>query len=421
MDTKLKFGKAGHVLLALFIATHAATAHAGDAPDWATDTLSGNWGGKRDYLDDRGVRIELTHKSDLLSNTSGGIRKGSAWLAHTEVAASVDLDKHRGWAGASAFIHYHVQHGNQSKDFSGSYVGTFAGSSNIETGTSGGQFFNAWLQQNLADDALSVLFGLYAIDSEFYVTDSSGLFTQPPYGMSAEVEQTGQSGPPVFPMGALALRLKYSTGDFYVQAALTDGVPGNPNNPRGTYVQLDKGDGTLSITELGYTPAGDENSINKTAVGVWNYTAPAFDLVTGEPRSDRGYYLLSERTLMAEAGGAGQGLSGFIRFGTANPDAYQADWVGSTGLHYKGLIDGRDDDEAGIAVTVSHAGSKYREAQLLAGTQTDVSEILVGLTYRAQMLPWLAVQPSVLRVMNPGMDKAVGDATVVGVRLELAL
>ena len=408
--------KAKGALFILCVSGSFATASAEEVPDFGADTLSGDWGGMRSRLWDKGIAIERTHKSDYLSNTSGGVQRGSVWLANTEAAISVDLGKHIGWNGTSAFIQYHAQHGNQPKDFNGSYVGSFAGVDNIETGNNAAQFFQAWLQKNLADDSLSVLAGLYAIDSEFYVTDTSGLFLQPPYGMSAEMAQTGQNGPPIFPMGALAVRVKYSVSDFYIQGVLSDGVPGNPAKPSGTYIKLDKGDGTLSAVELGYKPANEDASISKTSIGLWNYTAPAADMVTGEPRSDRGAYLLAERTLMAEEGQPGQGLFGFVRYGMVNKDVYQADWSGSVGLHYQGLLDGRDDDEAGIAVTTSHASDKYRQLNA-----SDSSETVIELTYRAQILPWMAVQPSVQRIINPNMNMAVSDASVVGVRVELAI
>src|SRR3989338_7168626 len=212
-----RLAKAMFVWLA---ASNIAFAGTGKAPGWNTETLSGDWGGVRSSLYDKGVAVGLMN---------------------SEAAVSLDLDKLAGWDATSAFIQYHVQHGNKSIN---NYVGSFAGVDNIETGTSTGQFFQAWLQKNFADDSLSLLVGLYAIDSEFYVTDTSGLFLQPPCGMSAEMAQTGQNGPPIFPMGAPGVRVKYTSSGFYLQGALTDGVPGNLNNPHGTQIRLDKGDGT---------------------------------------------------------------------------------------------------------------------------------------------------------------------------------
>lgn len=400
------------------VASNSAFAEDEKAPDWNAETLSGNWGGARSSLYDKGITVELTHKSDMLANTSGGVARGAVVLMNSEAAVNMDLGKLAGWDATTVFIQYHVQHGNKSIN---NYAGSFAGVDNIETGTSTGQFYQAWLQKNSADDSLSVLAGLYAIDSEFYVTETSGLFLQPPYGMSAEMAQTGQNGPPVFPLGALAVRVKYASSGYYVQGALTDGVPGNPNNPQGTHIRLDKGDGSLAVVELGFNTSEEGKSFNKTAVGLWRYSARADDLMDvdalGNPlrRTDQGFYFLAERTLRAEQDDPTQGLSGFIRFGTVNKDVYQADWSGSLGLTYQGLFDGRDDDTAGIAVTTSHAGSKYRQLNA-----SDSSETVVEITYRAQLQPWLSVQPMVQRIFNPNMDANLRDAWVAGMRLEVA-
>lgn len=67
-----------------------------------------------------------------------------------------------------------------------------------------------------------------------------------------------------------------------------------------------------------------------------------------------------------------QGLSGFIRFGTATKDLHQADWTSSIGLRYHGLFSGRDDDVAGIAITVNHASDKYRRVNNAESTQTSL-------------------------------------------------
>lgn len=411
-------------LMATTLLASAGNAAEEESPDWNTTTLTGDWGGTRANLYGKGIMVELTHKSDMLASTSGGIARGAVWLMNSEAAVSIDFDKLTGWDGTSAFLQYHVQHGNSSIN---NYTGSFAGVSNIETGTSTGQLYQAWLQKNLVGDSLSVLAGLYAIDSEFYVTDTSSLFLQPPYGMSAEMAQTGQNGPPVFPMGALAVRAKYTGSDFYLQGVVTDGVPGNPLNPHGTHIRPDKGDGTLAVAEFGYTPhGGGKGTISKTAIGLWRYTARAVRDQTIDPTNvdalnnplrhrDQGAYFLAEHTLMSEQGNPGQGLSGFVRFGVVNKDVYQVDWSGSLGLNYQGLFDGRDDDAAGIAVTSSHASGWYRQVMI-----ADSSETVVELTYRAQIKPWLALQPTLQYIFNPNMDPIQKNAWVMGARVEIS-
>jgi porin len=249
--------------------------------------------------------------------------------------------------------------------------------------------------------------------------------------MANEFAQSGTNGPPIFPLGALAVRAKLTSPDrnFYVQAALTDGVPGDPNNPHGTHVKLGHGDGTLSIVEFGYTPQkislstapeSKQESVetfNKTAIGFWRYSIQ-FDAIdeASSRHHNQGVYVLAERSLYHERDHPAQGLTGFVRFGVASEAVNQVDWSGSAGLRYHGLITGRDDDIAGLAVTVNHAGDRYRRANASERQETNFEA-----TYRAQMTPYFAVQPTLQLIVNPSMDPATNNAWIVGSRFEVEL
>ena len=407
------------VLTALACFASSAIAEEEKSPDWNTQTLTGDWGGMRSNLYNKGIDLGFTHKSDVMDNTSGGIKRGAAWMGHTEARMKMDMEKLLGWDATSAYIHYHSQLGSK---FNRDYIGSFIGVDNIETSVNTAQFYHAWVQKNFSGDSLSVLAGLYPIDSEFSVTDSSSVFIQPPYGMSNDVAQpviNSLQAPPIFPVVALALRVKYTppSKNFYLQGAVMDGVPGDPNNQRGTHVQLNKGDGTLSIVEFGYTPRRNKESesFNKTAIGFWRYSAHVDDPIdVNVRRINQGAYFLAERTLMVKRDHPSQGMSGFIRFGTASRNIHQADWTGSLGLHYHGLIDGRDDDIAGIAVTLNHTSDTYRLINSSDSSQTNVEA-----TYRAQVYPWLTLQPTVQYISNPNMDPTLQDAWVAGIRTEI--
>ncbi|MBI5660231.1 MAG: carbohydrate porin [Nitrosomonadales bacterium] len=425
----------------------AANAAGESSPAWNEETLTGDWSGKRSALYNKGISLEFVHKSDVLAVPSGGIKRGTAWMGNTEARIKMDLEKLMEWSATSAYIHYHSQLGSK---FNRDYVGSFIGVDNIENGVNTGQFDHAWVQKSFSDDRLSVLFGLYPVDSEFYITDTSGLFIQPPYGPANEQAQPvmgASQAPPVFPVGALAIRVKYTSPgqNLYLQGALTDGVPSDPSNPRGTHIQLNKGDGSLSIVEFGYTPQeGSEppfpaehpgelvvpeakiheqsETFNKTAIGFWRYATriddpdPAAVDASGNPlrHVSQGIYFLAERTLFVEKDHPAQGLSGFARFGTASKDVHQADWTGSLGLRYHGLFNGRDDDIAGIAITYNHASDKYR---LL--NNADSSQTTVEATYRAQLNPWFALLPTLQYFHNPNMDPTQKNAWVIGARAEI--
>ncbi|HLP99406.1 MAG TPA: carbohydrate porin [Sideroxyarcus sp.] len=433
-----------HLFLLLAALSMCGSVLAEDGAYWEEMTLSGDWQGKRSGWSERGVNLEFTHRSDVLSNVSGGLQRGNVWLSYTDARALFDLDKLYGRSGLTAFFHYHGEAGGKPNE---RLVGSFMGVDNIEVGSNTAQFYHAWLQQNMFDDGLSVLVGLYPVDSEFYVTDTSGVFLHPSMGMAAEVAQAGVNGPPVYPLGSFGTRIKYSSPNrtAYWQLALLDGVPGDPNNSHGTHIRLGNGDGSFFITEIGYMPleAGHTfepvspegaaklepeiklheklEGFDKTAFGMWRYSARFDDLTDfdaqGNPvrRASFGWYVLAERTLHAEDDPA-QGLAGFVRLGATNGDIQQSDGSFSMGLRYMGLLDGRDEDVVGIAVTGSHAGRKYR-----ALNQSAEFETMAELTYRAQIRKWLGVQPLLQKIFHPNMDRSIPDATLLGVRVEVFL
>jgi len=432
-------------LFLCFILCFSKNANADDAYNWGASTLTGDWNGNRSSLSDRGINFEFTHRSDVISNTEGSLKQSTAWLGYTDARLLADLDKFEGWKGLTLYLQYHSELGDKPNAIQ---AGSYMGVDNIETPVNTAQFYQAWLQKSLLQDTWFILIGLYPIDAEFYVTNSSDLFIHPSLGMAAEIAQSGINGPPVFPMGSIGTRIKYVTHDHttYAQLAILDGVPGDPNNPYGTQIILNKSDGTFVIAEVGFTPLEKGQTfepvlpedvaqmepvakahekiegINKTAIGAWRYTVPFNDLLDtdaqGNPikRSSFGWYALIERTLITEEQDAAQGLAGFLRFGTASSDVHQSDYSFSAGLRYVGLFDGRDLDAAGIAMTSSHPSDKYRS---LSNSITD--ETMLELTYRFQLRLWISVQPFVQHIFHPGMNNTTPDVNLLGIRTEVSL
>jgi len=392
---------------------------AAEGPEWNADTLTGDWGGIRTKLGGEGVILEVVLKADILSNLSGGIKRGTKYMDNWDVKLLADADKLWGWNNTTAFLQLISNHGGKLNE---THVGSFMGVDNIEVNTNTTKLLHAWLERSFFDQKFSVLAGLYPVDSQFYVTDATGVFLHPTGGMAAEVAQTGVNGPSIFPTSSFGFRVMWQpTPKFYFQTALVDGVPGDPNNPHGTHVRFDRGDGTLAIAETGFRPAEE---ISKYAVGTWRYTPRFDDLVdtdaSGDPvrRVNRGAYFLSEQTVFREKDDSSQGLALFFRYGVANGDVNVLDYSYSLGLRYKGLLPGRDEDEFGILLTRGHAGAKFRQA---AATPLETSETALEITYRAKVIGWLAIQPTLQRIVNPGFDPALGDAWIAGARFEIAL
>ncbi len=240
-------------LASLLISTSAL---ADEVPNYKEDNLTGDWGGNRAKLSDAGVDVEMVYKSDVFANVSGGIKDGSRYLDNLDVMLSLDGEKLLGSKGTTALVHFLNNNGGRSDN---DLIGSAQGIDNIEVPRATAKLYQAWIQQNFMDDRISILAGLYDLNSEFYVTDTSGLFLHSTYGIGTDMAQGGQNGPSIFPTTSVAARLMVKpTTNTYIQAAVLDGVPGDPNNPKGTHVQFNDGDGVLVATEAGFIPGGEK-------------------------------------------------------------------------------------------------------------------------------------------------------------------
>lgn len=427
---------------ALFFAANACAQET--LPEYAADTLSGDWGGLRTHLYKSGLATEFIWRVDALSNGQGGIRRGDEVMGNLDSKFKLDLDKLAGLGETTAFFHVV---GHQGGKFNARHVGSWLGSSNIEVPINTTKFLHAWLQKNLADGRFSLLAGLYPIDSEFSVLDSAGVFVQPPYGASAELALT--RGPSIFNTSSFGLRAKWVAEDqtLYAQAAVLDGLPGDPANPRGTHVRFDRGDGSFAIAELGWMPAelGHAfeltqpagvplspqvvtherfDTVSKYAAGVWRYTARPDHLAAVDPAGNPlrppswGAYALAERTLFRLDGNPVRRLTAFGRYsltdGRSSPfrDALNA------GVTIRGVAASREDDILGVAFTRGRYGKAWRDAQSLAGIDSVNVEDAVEVTYRAQISRKFYVQPLWQHIQHPGGDRTTKDADILGVRLE---
>jgi len=388
-----------------------------------SDTLFGDWGGTRSNFLSKGYDLQIIYKLDLLHNTSR--EKGRVYgLDNLDIKLAWDGEKAAGIKGTSAFLHILSNRGDKPGAHSNRLP---HGVDNIETPSNGNttKLFQAWLQQTFLDNRVSVLAGLYDLNSEFYVTEAAAMFTHPTFGIGAEFAGTGKNGPSIFPTSSFAIRIKTEPAPgYYVQAITLDGVPGDPDNPQGTYIKFDEGDGALNVIEAGIPLSSPENAHNnKLAFGVWQYTTHFDDKLDvdadGNPvqRTSRGAYAIIEKVLRYQAASDTELLSGFFRIGQTEADTSQFDLALSAGLVFTGLIPGREQDELGFAYAQECNSEKYR-----AATGNAVrAEKSFELGYRYRATPGFIVQPFVQYLLNHSEDISQDKSWWLGVRLEVAL
>jgi porin len=351
--------------------------------------------------------VDVTYTFDLWRAASGGNRKGTRYLDNLDVVAEADMERLIGWKGAEVHLYGLYNNGKSISDL----VGDTQAISNIETGVKAVRLYEAWVNQKIGGKA-SIKVGLYDLNSEFDALDSAGLFMGSPHGIGTDFAQTGENGPSIFPVTSLAVRGEVELAKGWkIRAAILDGVPGDPAKPKRTAIKLGNGDGALLVGEVEAPLAN-----GKLLFGHWRYTARFDDLNGASRRGNDGWYLRAESALTQEDDDDGQGLTAFFRLGVADGQINTFNRFASGGINYTGLVNGRDEDQLGLAVATAITGKEYR---LITGAEK--AETLLELTYRAPIASWLTIQPNVQYVINPGADPSVRNGLAIGLRTELTV
>lgn len=417
------------------------------APDFGGETLSGDWAGLRGDWHRRGISTDLLLKTDLV-RSRGGLAAGRTAMANLDAKLRIDAEPAFGWRDTIVYLHLLSNFGGrQNTDAAGSLMGV----SNIEVAKAATKLFHAWVQKGFLDQSFSLLAGLYPIDSEFAVLDTAGTLLHPSFGASADLALT--RGPAIFNHGAAALRLKWSSADrtLYGMAAVLDGMPDDPQNPRVTRVRRGKDDGFFSIAEIGWMPeelghvfeptdpttglvrppevrAHEKwEAFSKHALGAWRYSRTAPDLVDtdagGLPaaRPSWGWYALSERTLYRDPDLPERHLAGFARYSATDGNSSAIRSALNLGLRLRGPVAARPDDIVLAGFTRGRLGAKWRVAQAAAGTPAAATEDAVEIGYRLQWRKWLALQPVLQRISHPGGSQEARPVRLIGLRLEANL
>jgi porin len=429
-------------LLAILALPAAAEPEA--APDYARSTLSGDWGGSRSELWQRGVALEAGLKFDSLRNR-GGAMDGSQTVSHLELKLRADLEKLLGWSDAVAYLNTDTDAGT---GINARRTGSLMGVSNIEVPVPTTRLFHAWVQKGYLDNRFSVLVGLYPIDSEFFTMDSAATLLHPAYGTPADLALT--NSPPVFNNAAFGLRAKWLSTDraLYAMGALMDGIPNDPARPKATAIRFAKGDGAFVIGEIGWMPLETGHTfepvdpaqvrqtpglvahekyggLSKYAIGFWRYANRVPDQLdvdaSNNPlqRRSQGGYVLAERSLFSLGGDAGRDVTAFGRHAFSSGDATAIDRMWNLGVRVRGPLANRPDDSLAIGWTRGRLAPKWRAVQAAAGTETVAVEDALEINWRVAITQWFQVQPNFQHIRHPGGTRAARNATLVGARIDV--
>jgi porin len=120
---------------------------------------------------------------------------------------------------------------------------------------------------------------------------------------------------------------------------------------------------------------------------------------------------------VATAGAAD--IDAALRAGTASGRFNTFDRYVGAALTASHLWDSRPDDALGLGIAHARAGAPYRALRNIQDQPATAGETIVELVYRAPLTDWLCVLPLVQYVRDPGVDPALGDSWIAGLRFEV--
>ena len=377
------------------------------------DQISGDWGGRRTTWSDRGYDFTFEYTGEVFG-TSGGTDSGSVYQGLGYGALDIDGEKAFGWSGTTLRLSTLWTHGVSP----GKYTGDELTVSNIDA-YDGLRLYELYIEKAIG--SFNIRMGNLLTDEEFAGTEFGGAFINAAFGQPAFWSANTLNTGPAFNLPGLGVRLRYDfTEAWYAQAGIYDGdtfddAGGDASvNQHGLHFELGNGQGWTSLYEVGYNEFNLENVQLPVwyRLGAWHHTGDftKHDNTTAE--GNWGVYGAVDKLLIREAGEGMQGLGAFFRAGWSVPDRSRFQWVVDTGLSYRGLIPGRDEDEAAIGFVYG------RHARAAADSS---HENVVEATYKFQLSPSVYLQPDIQWINRPSGDSSVDDAWAFGLRFGLTI
>jgi len=412
---------------------------------WQQDTLSGDWGGARASLKNKGIEVEINSIDEVFGVLSGGLNQRPSYEGQLEVTINADLAKLIGWNGATT----HVT-ALQIRDSGRNVIqntGSISDPSNIDA-LSTVRLYGAWYQQTIGEH-VTVRLGQILADGEFMTAPSTAGLINGTFGWDDLLGANMLNGGPAYPL---------ATPGALVEAKLTDAITFKSavfsGNPAGSGCNKSAQEcdlygttfsfsgGALLMSELQYAVNDGKDAVGLPGtykLGGWFATADFNDLRFGinaaratvalgsDPSAtplkhsgDGGVYAVADQMVWR---GQKQSLNVFVRGGFAPTDRNLVSFYVDGGAALKGPFANRPDDIISFAVAYAKISPDAAAADSDASSVVRDFETVFELNYSAQISPWWTVQPDIQYIIHPNggqnpsdPTRRIGNALVTGLR-----
>lgn len=427
--------------LSLAGSVHAAGAFTEESP-WMT----GDWGGARTELLEKGYDFSLEYVGEVGSNLNGGYNDDTTARYSDQFALGVkmDLEKILGWNDAEFKLAITERSGrNISNDRIGDpRAGTLSSSQEVWGRGQTWRLTQMWYKQGYFDNKLNVKIGRFGPGEEF------NSFPCDFQNLAFCGSQVGNWVGNIWynwPVSQWALRIKYNiTPEVYAQVGVFEQNPSYLETGNGFKLSGSGTKGMILPVELVWTPKLNDLP-GEYRLGYYYSTAKAYDVyedgngqaaaVSGASykshSSKHGAWIVAQQQLTSHNGSAARGLSIFANATVHDKDTNFVDNYQQIGLTYMGPFDARPKDDIGVGIARIHVNDDVRKNRRLVNDLNNVddydnptylpiqdTEYNAEIYYGFHVTNWLTVRPNVQYIKHPGGVNQVDDALVAGLKIQ---
>lgn len=452
------------LLTGLFALATAPAIHAGDTSAnteksffttwWEGKYASGNWFGLRDGLEDYGITFAFNWRANYLAIVDGGLQQRGGFDQEINFDANVDFARLSRWDALEGLSFTGNVRWREATYSINQYSGTDSTfRPSAYTGGAGWRFRKAYLTYTTPElfgikEFLTLSAGWQVPTDLFLVQPDSKLFVN-------QSIRTAKGINPNLPWGG-----SFSTWGGYIKLQPTEWFYAQSGfylaYPFGTdplnhglsfagYREDPSLNGLYTISEVGVTPRiGPAELAGKYAAGFiyWGVEKTGYDGVPHDGNFQ--FYWQADQQLYREPSKAApplaakgpsdaksfkepvtaetpklnpQGLYFFSTINFAPPVNNLMSFYALTGLVYRGLIPGRDNDQTGIAFAYGSYSFDAAQADERRGAEPRSYQAVLEFDYRIQLNRWAYVQPTLQYIIRPGGRTLVEKDTILGLHL----
>jgi porin len=415
------------------IAAAPAAAQSVSGPITQRANLLGTIGGLRTALGNEGITFGLTDSENLLDNTTGGIKTGATMQGVTTATVDVNTQTLFGLAGGTFHISALQLHG---QPISGPYLGSLQAANGNE-GEDGTRLWEMWYDQSFHYGLFDIKIGQQSIDNEFIDSSNSALFVNTMAGWPLVPSDDLYGGGPAYPLSSLGVRLqlKPAANQTILAGVFDDNPGGGQFSDDAQYLdrngaKFNLNTGALFIAEyqfstnqpaMGQMVSAGDNTValpGTYKIGGWYDTAAFPDqrygtdgLSLANPASNGnplmhhgnfGLYAVVDQAVWQSPTDSSRNVNVFARVMGAPESQNLIDFFVNGGVTVTEPIHGRTNDTAGLDFGLGKVSSRAAGLDVDSGLPRRSTEELFELTYSAQVVPWLVVQPDIQYTINPG-------------------